>query len=80
MVEHESVEEEPMHVMHDSPLEESEMEARIEFVMDMRLTLGSTIEEEPTDAWTSSMVTVVVDPYPQEMLEVDKVVLRESSR
>ena len=46
----------------------------------MRLTLGLTIEEEKTDIRTSSMVTIVADIYPQEMLEVDGIVLQEVSR
>ena len=65
-----------MHIMHDSPLGESQMEAHIESVMDMRLTLGSAIEEEQSDALTSCTVTVVVDPYPLEMLEVDGIFLQ----
>ena len=44
MVEHESPEEEAMHIMHDSPLGESQMEAHIESVVDMRLTLGSAMK------------------------------------
>ena len=80
MVEHDSAEEEAMHIMHDSPSGESEMEAQIESVVDVRLTLGSTIEEEQTNARASSMVTVVSDTHPQDMLEVDGIVLWEASR
>ena len=56
------------------------MEAHIESVMDMRLTLGSAIEEEQSDALTSSTVTAVADPYPLEVLEVDGIVLQGASR
>jgi len=55
------------------------MEAHIESMMDMWLTLGSTIEEEQSDAQTSSTVTTVADPYPLEMLEVDGIVLQGAS-
>ena len=65
-----------MHIMHDSPLGESQMEAHIEFMMDMRLTLESAIEEEQSDAQTPSTVTAVADPYQLEMLEVDGIVLQ----
>ena len=34
------------HIMHDSPLRESQMEAHIESMMDMQLTLGLATEEE----------------------------------
>ena len=44
--------------------------------MDMRLTLGSTIEEEKSNAQTSSTMTVVADPYPLEVLEFDGIVLQ----
>ena len=64
-----------MPIMHDSPLGESQMEAHIESVMDMGLTLGSTIEEEQSDALTSSTVIAVADPYPLGMLEIDGIVL-----
>ena len=50
MVEHESAEEEAMHIMHDNPLRETQMEAHIDLVVDMRLTLGSAIEEDQTNA------------------------------
>ena len=70
-MEHESTEEEAMHIMHDSLLRESQMEAHIESMMDMRLTFGTTIEEEHSDAQTPSTVTAVADPYPLEVLEVD---------
>ena len=46
MMEPVSAEEDTMHIMHDSPLGESQMEAHIESMMDMRLTLGSAIDEE----------------------------------
>ena len=69
-----------MHIMHDSPLGESQMEAHIESMMDMWLTLGSAIEEEPSDAQTQSTVTTVADPYPLQMLEVDGIVLQGASR
>ena len=52
------------------------MEARIESMMDMRLTLGSATKEEQSDAQTPSTVTAVADPYPLEMLEVDGIVLQ----
>ena len=45
-----SAKEDTMHIMHDSPLGESQMEAHIESTMVMWLTLGSTIEEEQSDA------------------------------
>ena len=64
MMEPESAEEDTMHIMHDSPLGESQMEAHIESMMDMQLTLGSSIEEEQADAHTLSTVIGVVDPYP----------------
>ena len=51
------------------------MEAHIECMMDIRLTLGSTTKEEQSDAQTSSTVTAVADPYPLEMVEVDGIVL-----
>ena len=76
MMEPESVEEDTMHIMHDSPLGESHMEAHIESVMGMRLTLGLAIEEEQSDALTSCTVIAVVDPYPLEMLEVDGIFLQ----
>ena len=65
-----------MHIMHDSPLRESQMKAHIESMMDMLLTLGSATKEEQSDAQTPSTVTTVVDPYPLEMLEVDGIVLK----
>ena len=46
MMEPESAKEDTMHIMHDSPLRESQMEAHIESMMDMWLTLGSATEEE----------------------------------
>ena len=46
LMEPESAKEDTMHIMPDSPLGESQMEAHIESMMDTRLTLGSTIEEE----------------------------------
>ena len=52
------------------------MEAHIESMMDMRLTLGLATKEEQSDAQTSSTVTLVADPYPLEMLEVDGIVLQ----
>ena len=69
-----------MHIMHDSHLGESHMGPHIDSMMDMRPTLGSTIEEEQSDAQTSGTVMVVVDPYPLEMLEVDGIVLQGVSR
>ena len=71
-MEHESAEE-AMHIMHGSPLGESQMEAHIESVMDMWLTLGLVITGEHKDAQKYSMV--VVDTYPHEMLEVDGIIL-----
>ena len=56
------------------------MGAHIESMMDMQLTLGSTIEVEQSDAQTLSMVTTVADPYPLEALEVDGIVLQGASR
>ena len=41
--------------------------------------MGSAIEEEQLDAQTPSTVTVVADPYPLEMLEVDGIVLQGAS-
>lgn len=79
MMEHESVEEETMHIIHDSPLRESQMEAHIESMTDMWLTLASSVEKEQSDAQTSSTVTVVVDPYPLEILEVDGIVLQDAN-
>ena len=46
MMEPKAAEEDTMHIMHDIPLRESQMEAHIESMMDMQLTLGSTTEEE----------------------------------
>ena len=74
MVEHGETEEEAMYIMHDSPLGEIQMEAHIDPVMDMWLTLGSTIEEEQLDAQASSTVITVADPYSLEMLEVDGII------
>ena len=74
-MEPESAEEDTMHIIHDSPLGESQMEAHIESMMDMLLTLGSTIEVEQSDAQTSCTVTTVIDPYPLKVLEVDGIVL-----
>ena len=51
------------------------MEAHIESMMDMRLTLGSAIEVEQSDAQTPSTVMAVADPYPLEILEVDGIVM-----
>ena len=51
------------------------MEAHIDSMMDMWLTLGQAIEEQ-SDAQTPSTVTAVTDPYPLEMLEVDGIVLQ----
>ena len=56
------------------------MEAKIASMMDMRLTLGSAIEEEQSDALTSSTVIAVADPYPLEVFEVDGIVLQGNSR
>ena len=55
------------------------MEAHIESMMDMWLTLGSAIEEEQSDAQIPSTVIATADPYPLEMLEVDGIVLWEAS-
>ena len=79
MMEPESAEEDTMHIMHDSPLGESQVEAHTEFMMRMWLTLGSAIEEEQSDAQTWSTVTAVVDPYPLEMVEVDGIVRQGAS-
>ena len=76
MLEPKSAEEDTMHIVHDTPLGESQMEAHIESMMDMQLTLGSAIEEEQSNALTSCTVTTVADPYPLEMLEVDGIVLQ----
>ena len=54
------------------------MEAHVESTMDIRLTL-EPIEEEQSDAQTSSTVTAVADPYPLEMLEVDGIVQHGAS-
>ena len=54
VMEPESVEEDAMHIMHDSPLGESQLEAHIESVMDMWLTVGSAIEVGQSDALTLS--------------------------
>jgi len=70
VMEPESVEEDAMHIMHDSPLRESQMEAHIESLMDMQLTLGSAFEEEQSDAQTP-----IADPYLLEMLEDDGIVM-----
>ena len=75
MMEPESTEEDTMHIRHDIPLGESQMSAHIESMMDIRLTLGSAIEVEQSNAQTSSTVTAVADPYPLEVLEVDGIVL-----
>ena len=75
MMEPESAEEDTMHVKHDIPLGESQMGAHIDSMLDMRLTLGSAIEVEQSDALTSSTVIVVADTYPLEVLEVDGIVL-----
>ena len=71
-----SAKEDTMHIMHDGPLRESQMEAHTESMMDMWLTLGSATEEEQSDAQTPSTVTTVANPYPLEMLEVDGIVLQ----
>ena len=55
MVEHGAVEEDVMHIMHDSPLGESQMGFHNEPVLDLQLTLGSAMEEE--------MLEMVVHPY-----------------
>ena len=55
------------------------MEAHIESVKDVRIPLGSAIGEEQANVWESSMVAVVANTYPQEMLEVEGIVLQESS-
>ena len=46
MVEHGAVEEDVMHIMHENPLGESQMEAHSEPVLDMWLPLGSAMEED----------------------------------
>jgi len=46
MMEHELAKEEAMHIMHDSPLGEIQMEAHTEFVMDVQLPLRSTMGVE----------------------------------
>ena len=79
MMEPESEEEDAMHIMHEIPLGESYIEAHIESMMRVRLTLGSTMEEEQSDAQTSSTVTAVAGPYPLEMVEVDGIVLQGAS-
>lgn len=78
MMEPESAEEDTIHIMHDSPLGESQMEAHIDSMMDMWLTLGQAIEEQ-SDAQTLSAVTAVAYPYLLEMLEVDGIVLQGAS-
>ena len=80
MLEPESKEEDTMHIMHDSPLGESQIEAHIESVMEMRLAVGSPIEEEQLDAQTSSTVTTVANAYPLEVWDVDGMVLQGASR
>ena len=79
MMELESAEVDTMHIMHDSPLREIQMEAHIDSMMDMRLTLGTATEEEQSDAQTPSTVTAIADPYPLEMLGVDGIVLQGAS-
>ena len=56
------------------------MDAHIEPMRDMQLTLGSAIEVEQSDALTLSAVTALADPYPLEMLEVDEIVLQGATR
>ena len=70
----ESAEEDTIHIRHDIPLGESQMGTHIELMRDMRLTLGSAIEVEQSDAITSTTVTTITYPYPLEVLEVDGIV------
>ena len=56
------------------------MGTNIEPMRDMRLTLGLAIEVGQSDALTSSTVTVVSNPYPLKVLEVDGIVLQGASR
>ena len=51
MVEHESVEEDDVHSVHNEPLGESQLEVHIEPVMmeDEQPPLGSVIDEEKTN-------------------------------
>ena len=78
MMEPKSAEEDTMHIRHDSPLGESQMEAHTGSMMRTQLTLGSAIEEQ-SDAHTSSMVIAVANPYPLEMVEVDGIVRQGAS-
>ena len=50
MMKHKLEKEDTMHIRYDSPLGENQMEAHIESMMDIWLTLGSAIEEEQLDA------------------------------
>ena len=76
VMEPDSIEEDTIHINHDTPLGESQMGTHIESMRDMWLTLGSAIEVGQSDALTSSMVTAVADPNPLEVLEVDGIVLQ----
>lgn len=79
-MEPESTEEDTIHIRYDIPLGESQMDAHIEPMRDMRLTLGSAIEVGQSDALTSSTTIAVADPYPLEVLEVDGILLQGASR
>lgn len=76
-MEQESAKEDDVHNMHDEPFGESQLEVHIEPVMDEQPSLGSAIDEEQTDVQTDSRVAVFADTCPQEVLEVDRIILQE---
>ena len=80
VMEPKSTKKDTTYIRHDIPLRESRMGAHIESMRDMRRTLGSAIEVGQSYALTSSTVTAAADPYSLEVLEVDRVALREASR
>ena len=60
IMKHGAAEREDMHIMHDSPLGESQMEAHIEFVMDVQLPLGSAMGKEQTDVCVENHTTMML--------------------
>ena len=82
MVEHESAQEDDMHVMHDELFGESQLEVHVEPIIkeDEQPSFGPAIDEEQTNAQTASGVVVFTDTCPWEKLEIDRVVLQEASR
>lgn len=68
--------------MHDEPFGASELEVNIETLMEEveKPPLGSTIDEEKTYVHATCRVAIFADTCPQEVLEVDKVVLQVTSR